>query len=193
MWVRKGMRKGTVLTRLNNGWYMLQFEDGSKNRFPPSMLTDKGPIEEEKAVETPAATQPPVPPAAAQPVAAATTMPPAPVQTYQAPPASVNNVMQPAVPTYANYQSSRKLPEPTAGVGAVQQWLNQNGFGQHIKDAQDNYVDGWSFRYLQHMARTGTPKEFAQIMRQHFPRMTIGQISSMGGRLLYKPGESAWD
>merc|ERR1719447_1083360 len=49
------------------------------------MLTAEGPKEEEKAVETPAA---------AQPVAAAPTMQFGPPQTYQAPPAFQNNVMQ---------------------------------------------------------------------------------------------------
>jgi len=191
-WVRKGMKKGKVLNRLNNGWFMLQFEDGSKNRYPPSMLTDQGPKEEEKAVDTPAAAQPSAQPQAApQPVVAAPTMQSAVPQTYQ-PPVFQQNTMQPAQPVFANYQD-RKLPAPTAGVQEVQQWLTQNGFGHHVKDAQDYRVDGWSFRYLQHMARTSTPKEFSMIMRQHFPRMTIGQISSMGGRLLYKPGESAWD
>jgi len=182
------MKKGTVLNRLNNGWIMLQFEDGTKNRFPPNLLTDQGPKEEEKAVEQPKPAQP----AASQPVAAAAPPQP-PVQSYQQPPAFVNQIMQPAQPLFTNYDSNRKLPEPTAGVGEVQQWLNTNGFGKHMKDAAEHHIDGWSFRYLQHLARTSTPKEFAQIMRTHFPRMTIGQISSMGGRLLYKPGESVWD
>merc|ERR1719204_1608199 len=172
---------------MNNGWFMLEFEDGSKNRYPPNLLTSEGPKEEEKAVEQPAAAQP----AAAPPAASAA--PPAPAQAYPTPPAFVNNVMQPVQPLFTNYDSNRKLPEPTAGTGEVQQWLNKNGFGKHMKDAHEHRIDGWSFRYLQHIARTSTPKDFAQIMRTHFPRMTIGQISSMGGRLLYKPGESVWD
>jgi len=193
MWLRKGMKKGKVLTRLNNGWIMLEFEDGKKNRYPPSMLTDKGPQDEEKAAEPPKAA-----PAAAAvaPVQAAAlpSQPPPPVQQYAQQPVYQNNVVQP-VPMFSASQLGHqpKLPEPNAGVGEVQQWLHQNGFGNFVKDAQSHSINGWSFRYLQHVAKTSTPKEFGQIMRHHFPRMTIGQISSMGGRLIYKPGETAWD
>merc|ERR1719193_427069 len=115
------MKKGKVLSRMSNGWVMLEFEDGTKNRFPPNLLTAQGPKEEEKAVEQPAA---------APPVAVSAAPPAAPVQTYQAPPVFANNIMQPAQPAqplfndYGSYGFNRKLPEPTAGVAEVQQWLN---------------------------------------------------------------------
>jgi len=194
MWLRKDMKKGKVLTRLNNGWIMLQFEDGTKNRYPPSMLTDKGPKDEVKEKETPAAVPAAAPVAAAPVQAAAAAQPPPPVQQYAQQPVYQNNAVQPAAPMFPNFPSdgNMKLPEPNAGVGEVQQWLSNNGFGNFVKDAQSHSINGWSFRYLQHIAKSSTPKEFGQIMRHHFPRMTIGQISSMGGRLLYKPGETTW-
>jgi len=193
MYVRKGMRKGTVLNKLNNGWYMLQFEDGSKNRFPPSMLTAEGPKEEEKAAE-PAEAAAPTP----QSGQAAPAAPPqVPTVVANQPPANTyptyTQQPQATIPDWGRRQSFRvKLPAPNSQVAGVCQWMSQIGFGHHTKDAQTNLVDGWSLRYLQHAADKSTPKDFAQIVRQHFPRMAIGEISSLGGRLMYNPATNAW-
>merc|ERR550534_2845522 len=196
MYVRKGMKKGTVLNKLNNGWYMLQFADGSKNRFPPSMLTSDGPAEEAKAAE-PAAAQAP-PPVQAAPAAVAVRQQMPPVIANQPPPNTYQtyqhqHVPQATMPDYGRRQSFRvKLPAPNAHTADICQWMGQIGFGHHAKDAQTNLVDGWSLRYLQHAAEKSTPKEFAQYVRQHFPRMAIGEISSLGGRLMYNPATNAW-
>merc|ERR1719499_521664 len=85
-----------------------------------------------------------------------------------------------------------RLPAPSASISKVGKWLKKMGFGHHVKDAKKNRIDGWALRYLQDVSRRASPQEYSQYARQHFPKMTIGEISSLGGRLLYKAGVTEW-
>ena len=40
MYTRKDNKRGKYISKLNNGWIVLQMDDGTTKRYPPSMVTE---------------------------------------------------------------------------------------------------------------------------------------------------------
>jgi len=185
-WVKKDMRRGKLISTLNNGWYMLEFEDGKRGRFPPMMVTDQGPAPEEPKKEEPKK-KAPAKKAGGDGGSDDDYKPPAKeadddIEEYKMP-----LERQGSLSIY-----EYRIPAPSATPNKVAGWLVKMGFQKHAPDAVKNNVDGWALRYLQEVARTAKPQEFSQYCRAHFPKMMIGEVSSLGGRLLYKAGVTEW-
>merc|ERR1719419_1842872 len=39
MWTRRGSKRGKFLSKLNNGWIVLQMDDGTTKKYPPNLLS----------------------------------------------------------------------------------------------------------------------------------------------------------
>jgi len=200
-WLKKDGSKGKFITTMNNGWKMLEFPNGQRKRFPLPLLTREPPAgakEEEPAKkddkksggggggkEKKEKKEKPKKKKKEESESEESDD-----DKSEESEDERQLERQDSVPNYAPHEY--RLPAPSASTSKVGKWLKKMGFKNHVKDAKKNRIDGWALRYMQDVARRASPQEYSQYARQHFPKMTIGEISSLGGRLLYKAGVTEW-
>lgn len=191
-YLKKDGQKGKFITTMNNGWKMLEMKDGARKRFPLALLTSTAPAgaaEEEGKKDDKDGKDGKGDKKKKEKKKKAESSSDEDEDSSDDDDKSEPEPLKSA-PAYGVHEY--RLPAPSASVTKVGKWLKKMGFKHHIKDAKKNRIDGWALRYMQDVARRASPQEYSQYARQHFPKMTIGEISSLGGRLLYKAGVTEW-